>query len=219
MTSSGTAQRGNLKSKKQDLVRHEIWSAAIELFYLEGFDDVTIDQIADQAGVSRRTFFRYFASKDDVMGSTMKSFGEALEQAICQETASLTAFEAAKRSVAQVLMRQPSSTITNRVVQISKRSSAALSAQFLQLPAVEEKLARAFAGRAGRTREPSVDDRIIASVAFAATKLCVDLWVGRPKRPVEVIVEDVFARLSAICQPTQPAANTTDRPRSRPRST
>ena len=208
MTSSSTTQRGNLQSKKQDLVRHEIWGAAIDLFYLEGFDQVTIDQIAERAGVSRRTFFRYFASKDDVMGSTMKAFGEALERAIGAEAASLSAFEVAKRSVAYVLMCQPSSTITERVVQISKRSSAALSAQFLQLPVVEENLARTFAMRAGRSNAPSIADRILASVAFAATKLCVDLWVSQPQRPVEEIVEEVFAQLSAICQtPKRPAGN------------
>jgi len=61
MDSPNTPQRGNLQSKKQDLVRHEIWHAAIDLFYLQGFDEVTIDQIAERAGVSRRTFFRYFA--------------------------------------------------------------------------------------------------------------------------------------------------------------
>jgi AcrR family transcriptional regulator len=199
MDAVATAQRGNLQSKKQDLVRHEIWHAAIDLFFLEGFDQVTVDQIAERAGVSRRTFFRYFSSKDDLMGSTMKAFGEALEQMIRSEAASLSAFEVAKRSVAQVLMCQPSSTVTERVVQISKRSSAALSAQFLQLPVVEENLARAFAIRAGRVDEPSIDDRILASVTFAATKLCVDLWVGEPKRPVNEIVEDVFARLSATC--------------------
>lgn len=200
MSSAETAQRGNLKSKKQDLVRREIWIAAIDLFYLEGFDEVTIDQIAERAGVSRRTFFRYFASKDDVMGSTMKAFGEALQQAICAEDPSLGAFEVAKRSVAHVLMCQPSSTITERVVQISKRSPAALSAQFLQLPVVEENLARTFAARAGRLDEPSLDDHIIASVTFAATKLCVGLWVGEPDLPVEEIVEDLFVRLSAICR-------------------
>ena len=205
MSSADTTQRGNLKSKKQDLVRSEIWVAAIDLFFLEGFDTVTIDQIAERAGVSRRTFFRYFASKDDVMGSTMKAFGESLQQAIRAEDTSLSAFEVAKRSVAHVLMCQPSSTITDRVVQISKRSSAALSAQFLQLPVVEENLARTFAARAGRLQEPSLDDRILASITFAATKLSVDLWVGNPRRPVDQIVEEVFAKLSAICHPTPPS--------------
>ena len=72
------SQRGTMQSKKQDLVRHEIWTAAVDLFYAEGFDAVTVEQIAERAGVSRRTFFRYYASKDDLMGSTLKAYGECL---------------------------------------------------------------------------------------------------------------------------------------------
>ena len=214
VSSADTTQRSNLKSKKQELVRREIWIAAIDLFFLEGFDDVTIDQIAERVGISRRTFFRYFASKDDVMGSTMKAYGAALEEAIRAEATSLGAFEVAKRSVAKVLMCQPSSEIPGRVMGISKRSSAALSAQFLQLPVVEEKLARTFASRAGRWDEPSIEDRIIASVTFAATKLCVDLWVGEPNRPVDEIVEEVFGKLSGICKPEEQHVGSAGRSRS-----
>ncbi|MGN6126906.1 MAG: TetR family transcriptional regulator, partial [Humibacter sp.] len=41
--------------------------AAIELFLERGYDDVTVVQIADRAGLTRRTFSRYFADKRDVL--------------------------------------------------------------------------------------------------------------------------------------------------------
>jgi AcrR family transcriptional regulator len=200
------AQRGNLQSKKHDLVRHEIWMAAIDLFYADGFDAVTVEQIAARAGVSRRTFFRYFSSKDDLMGSTLKAYGELLGNAIRADETDVGAYEVAKRAVASVLMSQPSTATTERFMEIGKRSVAARSAQSLQLPIVEEQLARTFAARAGRTDGPSIEDRILASLTFATTKFCVDIWVEQPMRPVEEIVEDVFARLSAICRPI--ASNT-----------
>lgn len=47
--------------------RAAIAEAAYSLFALNGYDNVTVAQVADRAGVSRRTFFNYFASLDDAL--------------------------------------------------------------------------------------------------------------------------------------------------------
>ena len=47
--------------------RRRIADAARELFASQGYDRTTVDAIAERAGVARRTFFRYFRSKDDVI--------------------------------------------------------------------------------------------------------------------------------------------------------
>ena len=46
--------------------RFEIEHIALEMFSEQGFDHTTVDDIAHAAGIGRRTFFRYFASKNDV---------------------------------------------------------------------------------------------------------------------------------------------------------
>jgi AcrR family transcriptional regulator len=48
-------------------VRERLAHAATELFQSQGYDETTIEQIASQAGVGRRTFFRYYRSKEDVI--------------------------------------------------------------------------------------------------------------------------------------------------------
>src|SRR3954471_16218204 len=48
-------------------IRARIEQAALDLFTLKGFEQVIIDDVAAAAGISRRTFFRYFATKADAV--------------------------------------------------------------------------------------------------------------------------------------------------------
>jgi len=57
----------SLQRRVRDLVRAEAATTAIDLFLANGFDETTVDEICDAAGMSRRTFFRYFKGKEDVV--------------------------------------------------------------------------------------------------------------------------------------------------------
>jgi AcrR family transcriptional regulator len=48
-------------------IRRDLVAAAVELFRERGYEDTTVDDIAAAAGVGRRTFFRYFRSKEDAV--------------------------------------------------------------------------------------------------------------------------------------------------------
>ncbi len=64
--SGGRVRRGRSAAGRAEL-RRDLVAAAIELFRTRGYDDTTIDDIAAVAGVGRRTFFRYFRSKEDAI--------------------------------------------------------------------------------------------------------------------------------------------------------
>ncbi|PRX48215.1 TetR family transcriptional regulator [Prauserella shujinwangii] len=63
--------------RRRSTSQHELERVAFELFARQGFDATTVDEIARGAGIGRRTFFRYFDSKNDVVWG---SFGEHLER-------------------------------------------------------------------------------------------------------------------------------------------
>ena len=79
--------------------------AAMELFITRGFDQVTAAQIAEAAGTTERTFFRYFADKRDVLFELQDAMVQAFVDGIRSAPASATPMQlvaAAARSGAAI---------------------------------------------------------------------------------------------------------------------
>ena len=72
----------SLAERKRQLVRDELTEAALKLLAFQGFEETTIDQMAAAAGVSRRTFFRYFQSKEDVIIEFLSDLGRQLSHGL-----------------------------------------------------------------------------------------------------------------------------------------
>ncbi len=58
---------GVARGRRPSTSREDVARAALDLFRRQGYDQTTVDEIADAVGVSRRTFFRYYESKRDVV--------------------------------------------------------------------------------------------------------------------------------------------------------
>jgi AcrR family transcriptional regulator len=71
----------DLRRTRRDAVAGEIERVAIDLFASRGLD-VTVEEIADAAGISPRTFFRYFPTKADVVRAHRRRILERLERAL-----------------------------------------------------------------------------------------------------------------------------------------
>jgi AcrR family transcriptional regulator len=73
---------GGTRERKKRATRAQLEEAAYSLFARQGYDATTVDEISDAANVSPRTFFRYFATKEDVVfGDTAENL-EALRHAM-----------------------------------------------------------------------------------------------------------------------------------------
>ena len=62
-----TARRRWPAGRRPSTSRQDVARAALDLFARQGYDDTTVDEIAAAVGVSRRTFFRYYDSKREVV--------------------------------------------------------------------------------------------------------------------------------------------------------
>lgn len=93
----------------------EIEQAALELFVKRDPDSVTVDEIAEAAGISRRTLFRYFQSRDDILTATpARSLAEGIN-AIRQRPVEETLIEALLASSS----RQPTSREESHLFRLS----------------------------------------------------------------------------------------------------
>jgi AcrR family transcriptional regulator len=85
---------GSLRERKHQWVRQQIEDAAWELFLSVGFDQATIEAISQKAGVSRRTFFRYFEGKEELLSASVRDFGDRIAQGFAEMPRSMDPFTA-----------------------------------------------------------------------------------------------------------------------------
>lgn len=82
MTSVADGSGRSLRAIKAEAVTASIAAHALALFDEKGFDAVTVDDIAAASGISRRSFFRYFPTKEDVVVAGHAAFGERIIEAV-----------------------------------------------------------------------------------------------------------------------------------------
>lgn len=72
----------DLRARRHRETERDILGAALELFRADGYDGVTIEQIADAAGVSRRTVYRRFPTKEHVVLAVPRAWLEVWDEAV-----------------------------------------------------------------------------------------------------------------------------------------
>ncbi|HLU59251.1 MAG TPA: TetR family transcriptional regulator [Pseudonocardia sp.] len=71
---------GGLRERTRSAVRAQLAELALELFAEHGFDETTVEQVARAAGVSTRSLFRYFPTKEDMVLDSVDAMGDAVAE-------------------------------------------------------------------------------------------------------------------------------------------
>src|SRR4051794_4823476 len=83
-----------LREAKKEETRQQLADAAWRLFTERGFDRVSVAEVARAAGVSEKTAFNYFATKEDLFFSRLEAFGGELVDAVRSRQADESALDA-----------------------------------------------------------------------------------------------------------------------------
>jgi AcrR family transcriptional regulator len=203
---SPSAIRGTLKKvaedslqfRKQQMVRSAIYHAAIGLFAARGFDQTTVEEIAQAAGVSRRSFFRYFASKDDLLAQNVVNYGTVLAAAITACSPTLIPLETVRETVQTVLKQAVSQPHTRQIIEISQRSASAMQAHQSRMLDVENALATAFAARLKSPSKEDLKPRMLAALTLSCMNLAIVAWFRGEYQDPAVAARQVFTTLKRI---------------------
>ena len=82
-----------MKKKNSKNTKGKIVSAAWQLFYEQGYDNTTVEEIVDASGTSRGSFYHYFAGKDALLSSLSTLFDEKYQDLVPNMDPSLSAFD------------------------------------------------------------------------------------------------------------------------------
>jgi AcrR family transcriptional regulator len=96
---AGVSEPSTLRDRTIRAVRAEVGRVAMELFLEQGFDKTTVNQIAAAAGMSHTSFFRYFATKEDVVLGHLEELGHLVLGALRARPESESAWQALRHAL------------------------------------------------------------------------------------------------------------------------
>lgn len=170
-----------LRERKKAQTRLALEDAALELFATKGFDATTVDEIAAACDVSRRTFFRYYASKEEVFSGEHEDEETAVFEFISARPASepaLTSLRAAVVAMADDLGADRERLLAKmRIIQQTPSlESTALQHSSEMVDRIVEALVARSEG------EPAPDDvfrmRLVTQAAIGALRAAIERWAA-----------------------------------------
>jgi AcrR family transcriptional regulator len=171
------------------------------LFQKRGYAHTTVEEIASRAGLTERTFFRYFADKREVLFSRSKELEQVLVEGVAsapESASALTAVAAGVEAAANLLQanRDPGYVRARQALVVAHAELQ--ERELIKMASLASGVAQAL--RARGIGEPAAS--LAAEAGIAVFKIGFERWLAAaPKRDFLRHVREGFDELAKVCQP------------------
>lgn len=193
----------SLRERNRTRTRRDLENAALELFEKQGYDATGVDEIAELAGVSRATFFRYYPSKEEVLFTNESD-------AVAEMVAHIAAREDSRQNL--VALAPPVTEFGRGLLDDDSSEGQRLTRLVMTTRELEARsmrmrlrwergIARQLARERGEG-SPTASDILLANLAVACLAAALWEWQASPEdTPIELILEAQFADALRLCCP------------------
>lgn len=193
------ADRPSRRAENKARTRQQIVDAALDLFSVHGYDDTTVDEIARRAGISPRTFFRYFESKERVLFFGREEFFEVLVATYLTRPDEGSDLELISRTFVDLAPRLEQ--IAERISRYFRAIASSLALRGRDRDdrlAAAHTLSNAVAHHHGRTT-PNADDDLLGAIVVLLVDRALTQWLASgATRPLAPFYLAECARLTEL---------------------
>ena len=180
------ASRPGLRELKKQRTRDLLLRSALELFTERGYEETTVDDIAEAADVSQRTFFRYFASKEDAAFFVARLAESHFVRAVLARPPEEAPLDALRRALAEswstigeAVEQLVPLELHMRFYRVIESTPALLAAHLRRATELEEEIARVVAVREGLDVDGDPRPRVVVAVFGAVMRVTERIWSAR----------------------------------------
>ena len=189
---SGTGHPGRRRATS----RAELEQAAFALFAARGFEGTTVDEIAAAAGIGRRTFFRYFPSKNDIPWGAFEDELERMRVRLKACPPEVPLADALRVALIDFNRVAPAQVpLHRRRMELILRVPTLLAHSTLRFAAWREVVAEFVAERTGR-RPDDLAPQAIAHAVLGVAIAAYEHWLDDPDADLGALLDEAMRQLS-----------------------
>lgn len=194
----------DLRERTRSMVRAQLAEAALQLFIEQGFEETTVEQIASATGLSRRSFHRYFSSKEDVFEQWSVETGEQIASALAARPPEEPPWLALRRAFDDLVQEMSTNPMSLDITRMMLNTPALHATHLhkhahwrdLLADALQQRLADNGRGPAG------IAAVALAGAALASLDSAQSQWVAEDnQQPLDELVDQSMNAVAPLAGP------------------